>query len=214
MWRLSRMAQRNNRLVYFLGFLVIVLPVIAGILVWQLVPGCKDGKSNNNGCQSKSTGESSSTVQPLRSTESPQSRTTIQQFEDGPWKNLRLPDSIKPLHYDISLFPDFYDDHETFYGNITTELKISKATSVIMVHIKYLDISSTSLFSSSDNTKEILIKRTFSYEPNEFWVVETNDILSANSTVFLCMTFSGNLTRSIVGFYKSTYVNALTNKSR
>lgn len=202
------MAQAGNRrLVYFLVFLVIVLPVIVGILVWQLLPGC-EADDKNGGKKDKNTGDVQTTVPPdirLTSTEEP--------FEDGPWKTLRLPKSVAPVHYDVTLFPDFYDKRDTFYGNVTMELSVTSETNTVMVHVKYLNISNTQLSYKIDFSNNIPIKRNFEYSPNEFWVTETVKPLISNSTVFLKITFSGSLTRSIVGFYKSSYINSITNKS-
>lgn len=198
----------NKRLVYFLGFLVVVLPVVVGILVWQLLPGC-DADDKNGAKMDSNTGDIQTTT-PTNN----KGTTTDDPFENGPWKNLRLPNTVMPNHYEVTLFPDFYDKHETFYGNVTMELRVKSHTSIIMVHIKYLNISATVLSSKANFSDSIPIKKTFEYPPNEFWVTETVTPLSPNSTVYLKMTFSGSLTRSIVGFYKSSYINALTNTSR
>lgn len=197
----------NKRLVYFLGFLVVVLPVIVGILVWQLLPGCdaddkKGGKNDANIGHPQTTAGNQYTI----STEKP--------FEDGPWKNLRLPKSVVPQHYNVTLFPDFYEEHDTFYGNITMTLNVRTGTNVIMVHVKYLEVSETILSYDNGFKDPISIKRTFEYEPHEFWVVETTEPLPANKTVYMFLAFNGSLSRSIVGFYKSSYINSITNKSR
>ncbi|XP_053392901.1 glutamyl aminopeptidase-like [Mercenaria mercenaria] len=213
----------NKRLIYFLGFLVVVLPVIVGILVWQLLPDCDaDDKKGGNKDEIKGTPQTTAQPRNKGTTEkgTPQTTalplnkgTTEEPFEDGPWKNLRLPKTVVPIHYEVTLFPDFYEDHETFYGNITTELYVQTTTNIVMVHIKYLNISQTNISTDIGRTDSIPIKRTFEYGPHEFWVVETETPLKFNTTVYLHMTFSGSLTRSIVGFYKSSYINSDTNKS-
>lgn len=197
----------NKRLIYFLGFLVVVLPVIVGILVWQILPGC-DADDNKGAKWDENTGSQQTTAR------TPYKVSTEEPFEDGPWKNLRLPKSVVPEHYDVLLFPDFYDENDIFHGNITMELFVKTDTNFIMVHIKYLNISETMLSYASGCKDKISIKRTFEYEPHEFWVVETTEPLQANRTVYMCLSFSGSLSRSIVGFYKSSYVNSVTNKSR
>lgn len=128
------------------------------------------------------------------------------------WKDLRLPTYIKPIHYDITLYPDFYEDAGWFYGNETIEIEISKETSYILIHINYLNVTRTELFDATDNP--IGIAKTFYYQPNQFWVVETETPISAGARVRLFLSFEGSLTRAIVGFYKSTYTDSLTGAKR
>lgn len=196
----------NKRIIYALVFLVIVLPVVTGILVWKLLPECDESSDNDDGKSGAKKGN-------LQTTPPPDGQTTTEPFENGPWKTLRLPtDKYIPIHYELDLFPDFYEDEETFYGNVTIEVAIKQNTNVIMVHILYLNISSTAL--KTDKGEEIEISRTFEYTPNQFWVVETKDPMVTGSTVLLSLQFTGNLTKSIVGFYKSTYTNSNTGKKR
>lgn len=53
--------------------------------------------------------------------------------------NLHLPKYTVPIHYDLTLYPDFYGDNSEFYGNVTIEIDVKQATQYLMVHIKYLD---------------------------------------------------------------------------
>ncbi|WAQ96439.1 AMPE-like protein [Mya arenaria] len=202
----------NKRLVYFLAFLVIVLPVITGILVWKLLPQCDEGAEN--GSAGKVQQPTTTPLADGKSTANPGSAsktTTVDPHGDGPWHNLRLPSSVRPVHYELSLFPDFYDDESTFYGNVSIEIRVTEETRVLMVHVLYLNISSTRVVDAF--SRNVAIKRTFEYHPNQFWVIETVTAIPANSSVQLQIAFSGSLKRSIVGFYKSTYMNDITKKS-
>lgn len=204
----------NKRIFVCLVVLVIVLPIITGILVWQLLPGCDDADESAGGKSGASGGQQTTTV-PVskKTTAGPGSQTTTEPFEDGPWKTLRLPtDKYIPTHYDLTLFPDFYDNETTFYGNVSIEIKIRQDTSTIMVHVLYLDILSIEL--KTDKEGDIEIARNFSYPPNQFFVVETKQNLKSGAKVFLNIEFRGSLTRSIVGFYKSIYTNSETKQDR
>ncbi|XP_048762432.2 glutamyl aminopeptidase-like [Ostrea edulis] len=198
----------NKRLVYFLVFLVVVIPILVGVLVWHFTnKNCENSLPVVNGDSDANSGNEL-TIQPSTT------QTTTPRFsETEPWKNLRLPRYVMPVHYFITLFPDIYNGNGWFYGNESVEIEISKDTKYILIHINYLNITSTSLRRKNDSSR-IEIKEHFHYEPNQFWVIETREILLQGRNVILDLSFDGSLTRAIVGFYKSKYVNSITGETR
>ncbi|XP_067672727.1 glutamyl aminopeptidase-like [Haliotis asinina] len=190
----------NRRCLYFLIFLLLVLPVVVGVLVWYFIPKCDQSDPSSE----KITGDGSTTSS---------IPTTPGFSETEPWKNLRLPRYIVPLHYDLTLYPDFYEDNGWFYGNVTIEIKINKDTDYVLIHFNYLNITKTELRENSTGN-QIGIKRTFAYAENQFWVIETAVTLREGASVKLSLQFDGSLTRAIVGFYKSSYVNSATGQKR
>lgn len=191
----------NKRLLYLLALLLVVIPVVVGVVVWHLT---------DKSC-AKEIVNASGTHLPVGITDNPVSTTTTSNDENEPWKILRLPKTVIPVHYDITLYPDFYDNHGWFYGNETVELKINKTTRFILIHANYLNITRTILrYASGEN---IAIARTFWYSENQFWVIETLQHMRV-STVLLELQFDGSLTRAIVGFYKSTYTDSVTRQKR
>ena len=203
----------NKRILFVLVALVIILPVITGILVWYFTPKCDSDKPKGN--------EFFMTSRVPVSTAAPFDRTelhivpkgtTAAPFEDGPWKELRLPRTVIPVHYEITLHPDFYGNNAWFYGKETIEIDVIESTCHILIHINYLNITMTSLEDSNGNAIEI--SRTFEYKPNQFLVIETKEMLQQGQRVKLRISFDGSLTRSIVGLYKSVYTNSLTGEKR
>lgn len=168
----------------------ICVTVIVGLLTWYLRP-CAD---------------------PLSVTATTPSTTSEPSTQNQPWKNLRLPKHVVPLHYDITLFPDFYGNNSEFSGNVSIDIDVSKATKHIMIHIKYMTIKNTRLTDKSSG-KHIPIKRTFHYPENQFWVTETTEDIKP-SRIVLHLSFNGSLSNGIVGFYKSTYINSDTQEKR
>lgn len=55
--------------------------------------------------------------------------------------------------------------------------------------------------------KDYGIEKQWGYEPNQFWIVKTRDLIEESSTVLLSIQFSGSLSDGIVGFYKAFYAN-------
>ena len=125
-----------------------------------------------------------------------------------PWEiNYRLPTDTLPIHYDISLHPDFTTDR--FSGVVYISITTTAPRNFLLVHTKFLNISSTHVYGNHVTSPgaDISIGRAFEYAPNEFWVIQLNDQLPAgNYTIHL--EFNGSLNRGdIVGFYRSTYKN-------
>ena len=124
-----------------------------------------------------------------------------------PWEiDYRLPEDTLPLHYEIYLHPDLGSG--TFTGTVDIHLDITKTRNFLLVHTKYLDVTSIKLRKGLGvNGQEISIGENFPYDPNEFWVVKLNSDISPGQYT-LTMSFTGSLTKDIVGFYKSNYMNS------
>ena len=48
--------------------------------------------------------------------------------DEEPWLDIRLSRHILPVHYDLTLFPDFYQpdrDYAPFYGNVSILINLS-----------------------------------------------------------------------------------------
>ncbi|KAF0305364.1 Glutamyl aminopeptidase [Amphibalanus amphitrite] len=140
-----------------------------------------------------------------------------------PWeKDYRIPASTYALHYDLFLHPNM--ETGLFTGTVDILIRVSKKRSHLVTHSKFLNITRTSLtgpvaatywFRSLYNqrVRNVKVKRAFEYEPNEFWVVQTGQPISPGNYT-LSLEFSGNLTRSITGLYRSVYTNGDTGKKR
>ncbi|XP_043192458.1 glutamyl aminopeptidase-like isoform X2 [Amphibalanus amphitrite] len=98
-----------------------------------------------------------------------------------------------------------------FTGTVDILIRVSKKRSHLVTHSKFLNITRTSLTRPGGDT--VKVKRAFEYEPNEFWVVQTGQPISPGNYT-LSLEFSGNLTRSITGLYRSVYTNGDTGQKR
>lgn len=201
--------QVNKRVLWLVGFLFVAIPVVVGVLVWHFT------KTDQQSSFENTLGGNVTTPTDASSTSSPASTTpTPEEVASKPWLGLRLPTSQTPLHYDIVLYPDFYDDHSTFYGNETVDVEIARDTRYVLIHVfEQLHMETVSLRDAHTNAT-LDLERFFYFRDNEFLVVETKETVAAGSVVQLYLQFRGLLNESIVGFYKSSYVNSLTNETR
>lgn len=119
-----------------------------------------------------------------------------------PWeKNIRIPKSTIPYHYDLRLHPDF--ETARFNGSISILIGVTSPMDYLLTHVKLMNVTSTKLY--DDSGLELELKEAFEYTENQFWVVRPAITLSpGNYTLF--MSFNGGLKGHIVGFYMSEYL--------
>lgn len=129
-----------------------------------------------------------------------------------PWLRLLLPENIEPVEYFLTQFPDFYFEGSVFSGNVSIRFKVRNQTDSILVHIRELNVTESRLLDEHGN--QLSLSDAFEYKTNEYWVVKTVNPLQTGTEATLKLRFEGSLNNSIVGFYKSTYVNDITGKTR
>ncbi|XP_014066097.1 glutamyl aminopeptidase isoform X2 [Salmo salar] len=129
---------------------------------------------------------------------------------DGDWKNFRLPDYVKPVHYDLHLEPDLTTDLYT--GSVSVHLEVSRPTRHLWLHIRETFISAVPrlVLKTPQAQREVTvaIKGCFEFKPQEYVVVEATEELVAtklNEVYVLSLDFQGWLNGSLVGFYRVTY---------
>ena len=119
----------------------------------------------------------------------------------------RLPDTVRPIHYDLTLSPDFNDF--TFSGEVEIELAINEGVTCITLHCLEIHIDSAALVRKED-------RRERRQEAAEI----TYDIGSQTAAIFfsetpsgsagnrhLRLAFHGELNDKLRGFYRSRYTN-------
>uniref|UniRef100_A0A669D9M4 Leucyl/cystinyl aminopeptidase n=2 Tax=Oreochromis niloticus TaxID=8128 RepID=A0A669D9M4_ORENI len=119
-----------------------------------------------------------------------------------PWAQLRLPQSIKPLSYDLTLNPDL--DKMTFTGRTVINMSILHSTNRIVFHGANLSITKAT-FMASDVT-------VLEYKPRQQLAVNFSEELKAGQYCVLTMEYSANFSNTYDGFYNSSYIDKDGNK--
>ncbi|XP_071495550.1 aminopeptidase Ey-like [Diadema antillarum] len=208
----------TNTIITAVG-LVVVLAIVVGLLCGLL------GAKNKRDCQATDmppTGmpstcsedsSTSSTTTPSVSRRPATSGTTLS--PSTPWYNPRLPETLKPSHYDLELAIDL-DGDTRFNGTITVTMICREATDVIVMHAKELDLASGTarlerLNADGDHEGNVpgFLKEPWTYEENQYLVAELDGELQAGVEYRFTIDFSAPLIDGgLFGLYKSSYKTA------
>lgn len=120
-------------------------------------------------------------------------------------KNVRLPRSLVPLHYDVELQPRLYGNF-TFDGQVAILVSCAHAASNVTLHIKDLNVSNVSVSGSDGGAVEI--DGHSEDKALQFLVIALKKPLVQSSNYTIRMKFVGVLNDDLAGFYRSSYVDA------
>ena len=113
-------------------------------------------------------------------------------------KSVRLGSDVVPVEYFITLKPDL--EAHTFDGEVTIKLELKKATKEITLHSKELSI----LHGAIDQKGKQIAKKVLYNEEKETATFVFADMLQKGKAT-LTLVFTGILSDTMRGFYKSTY---------
>lgn len=134
---------------------------------------------------------------------------TMQGTSENPWDSeIRLPPRVVPIRYDILLHPDIdqqSDNFGNFTGTVNIELEMQENREWFVVHAKYLAITKYSLTNTNGS---VPMKEPMEVQKNEWWVMRPDGSSFPSGSYTLTLEFAGQLTRGIVGFYQSKYLDA------
>ncbi|KAL0192810.1 hypothetical protein M9458_011106, partial [Cirrhinus mrigala] len=161
------------------GVLILVL-VASMIMVIYFVPGCTFSR---NGCQK--TNSTMNSIYPIS--------TSGELF---PWTELRLPPSVHPVHYNISLHPNL--TLMTFQGSVSILVEVLHETKNIVLHSSDMNITKATF-----EGKEVHV---LEYKPWQQIAIKFPEDLKKGKYV-LNVNYTANLSNSYDGFYNSSYVD-------
>lgn len=158
--------------------------------------------------------EKSKTAWPLLNPGPTISPTIIPTTPPGPkelWDHYRLPDSLSPELYNLTLWPRLEpnsDDRYVFTGNSSVVFTCVKETDIILIHAKNLKFIPHDGFDArlnGLNGPAPSLKNTWLEVPTEYLVVQLHSPLQVGSQYELLTEFVGDLSDDLEGFYRSEY---------
>ncbi|XP_058851581.1 aminopeptidase Ey-like [Acipenser ruthenus] len=126
-----------------------------------------------------------------------------------PWNKVRLPDSLKPLDYNVTLWPRLTPNTDSVYiftGESTVIFECVKATSLILIHSKKLNLTESLQLSGYAGSTPPAITASWMEKETEFLVIQLDSNLEAGKTYSLFTKFVGELADDLAGFYRSEYM--------
>lgn len=131
----------------------------------------------------------------------------------NPWDESRLPDSLIPSGYSVTLWPSLKPNDEgmfTFKGNSTVVFKCEKKTDLIVIHSRLLNLTTKGQHLADvrdvSSSKSVDIQYSCLDTSNEFLVVQLRANLTEGKTYEMITDFTGELSDDLVGFYRSEYM--------
>lgn len=130
--------------------------------------------------------------------------------EKGEVTDVRLPRSVLPSLYELTIFPDFYKSDPkdfTYNGTITIHVTCVEATNNITLHVNQLTIlekESIKLVAATGIPVPDVVKITHDYE-RQFLILELDGELRASTNYSFGLRYRGDLKDDMTGIYYSSY---------
>lgn len=114
-----------------------------------------------------------------------------------PWTDLRLPPSVRPLDYEISLHPNL--STMTFRGRVAITVAALQDTKKVVLHSSDMQIQ--------DVTFQGKKVKVLEYKPWQQIAVKLSEELKKGQKYVLNISYLANLSSSYDGFYNSSYTD-------
>lgn len=147
-----------------------------------------------------------------------------------PWHRIRLPQTLFPVSYDITLQIDL-----TLFqvkGNVKIRVNCAKTTANIILHLKEMNVSNTAVFETKQDVEdmpagvtegvkqeeelittneernrdqELQVTGTMQNKSLEMFLIEVKENLTPRRNYEIFMEFEYPLTDKLIGLYRSSY---------
>ncbi|KAK7934373.1 hypothetical protein WMY93_005269 [Mugilogobius chulae] len=119
-----------------------------------------------------------------------------------PWTSMRLPKSVSPIHYDLSIHPNLTT--LDFTGVVRIQLDVHEDTKTIVLHAKQMQVSNVFLL-GPEGVKSLDV---LEYPRFHQLALISDSVLTKGRKYEVHLEFAANLSDSFHGFYKSSYTTS------
>lgn len=119
-----------------------------------------------------------------------------------------LPDNVRPVHYDLTLTPNF--DDFTFSGEVDITVRMDTGTSEIVLNCSEIEIQSASIIWTGSGGEHVQSASGIAYDADaEIATIGLAEVVpeGLSGDQHLRMQFTGELNDKLRGFYRSQYTN-------
>ncbi|XP_068175730.1 aminopeptidase Ey-like isoform X2 [Antennarius striatus] len=187
------------------ALVVVAIAAVSTIIALSVVYAQE--KSKNEATPPTTTGP---TIIPT--TTGPTVMTTTPSTPKEPWQSYRLPDSLAPVSYNVTLWPRLEINKDglfIFTGNCTVVFRCVKETNLIIIHSNKLNLTTFNGFHAKlrglNGATAPGMNLTWLEVPTQYLVVQLDGLLQADSMYELYTDFVGELADDLGGFYRSEY---------
>lgn len=146
------------------------------------------------------------TTQLMVMTEKNKQNETSGNISNFPWKDLRLPKTIKPLSYKIFLHPNLTTLQ--YAGRVTMQVKFLESSDFLVFHhAEEIEVHTHHAYLTSSRVPVPIIKTLYNKEHEQRYIRFSSHV-DKGTLIDLKVTFASVLATGMSGFYISHYKNA------
>nr|XP_013813041.1 PREDICTED: aminopeptidase N [Apteryx mantelli mantelli] len=156
---------------------------------------------------------------PASTTTTTATTTTTTAAPDNLWNRWRLPTTLKPQSYEVTLRPFLKPNENQMYiftGNSTVVFICEEPTDIILIHSNKLNYTMQGNFHTSlqavDGSSPPAITKTWLETTTQYLVVQLGAQLQKGHYYKLFSIFTGELADDLAGFYRSEYMDGTETK--
>ncbi|XP_060073379.1 aminopeptidase Ey-like [Ylistrum balloti] len=170
-------------------------------------------------CPERTTTPSMSTTLGMRTASTMPNTTMPPTSSPHPITDTRLPTSVKPLHYELNLRPEMYNDKPetfTFNGTVAIKVECKSPTDNITLHIATQNLTTTPTVEASDNTEvSPVVLHTTRDVTRQFLIMTLDKPLVVGNQYVIQLAFEDRLSNTVLlGMYVSTYRDEAANMTK
>ncbi|KAM4602814.1 aminopeptidase Ey-like [Polymixia lowei] len=158
-------------------------------------------------------GPAGGTTIPTTSSTTSSSSSSTPSPPKEPWERYRLPDSLTPVSYNVTLWPRLEPDRDGLYiftGRSAVVFTCVKETDLILIHSNKLNLTTSQGFHATltglDGAAVPRMQSSWLVGNTEYLVLQLRDRLDVGRSYVLHTEFKGELADDLEGFYRSEYI--------